>query len=111
MILICQFIFVFTYYRSPGFGLTLVAETTKGAYLSAEAISNPKGSDKGPSTAEDVGMKAAYLLLEEIYRVRRFQLKETFCFDHKKKDLVCFSLLYNDNMNEKKNLKMKENMS
>lgn len=54
--------------KSPGFGLTLVAETTKGAYLSAEAISNPKGSDQGPSVAEEVGSKAAYLLLEEIYR-------------------------------------------
>ncbi|XP_014785786.1 RNA 3'-terminal phosphate cyclase-like protein [Octopus bimaculoides] len=54
--------------KSPGFGLTLVAETTKGTFLAAEAISSPKGSDKGPSVAEDVGKKAAYLLLEEIYR-------------------------------------------
>ncbi|GAB1605437.1 RNA 3'-terminal phosphate cyclase-like protein [Argonauta hians] len=54
--------------KSPGFGLTLVAETTKGTFLVGEALSNPKGSDKGPSVAEDVGKQAAYSLLEEIYR-------------------------------------------
>ncbi|XP_023212195.1 RNA 3'-terminal phosphate cyclase-like protein [Centruroides sculpturatus] len=54
--------------KSPGFGICLVAETTEGAFLCAEAISNPSGSDKGPSVPEDIGKKAACLLLEEIYR-------------------------------------------
>ncbi|KAK3594583.1 hypothetical protein CHS0354_006272 [Potamilus streckersoni] len=54
--------------RSPGFGLTLVAETTNGAFLAAEAVSNPKGSEKGPSVPEDLGKEAACQLMEEIYR-------------------------------------------
>ncbi|PVD22972.1 hypothetical protein C0Q70_16232 [Pomacea canaliculata] len=54
--------------RSPGFGLTLVAETTNGAFLAAEATSNPKGSTEPPSIPEDIGKQAAHLLLEEIYR-------------------------------------------
>ncbi len=56
--------------RSPGFGLTLVAETNNGVFLCAECSSNPKGSDAGVSIPEDVGRQGAYRLLEEIYRVR-----------------------------------------
>ena len=55
--------------RSPGFGLTLVAETTTGVFLTAEVCSNPKGSEDGPSVPEDLGKLGAKLLLEEIYRV------------------------------------------
>ena len=55
--------------RSPGFGITLVAETTNGAFLTAETCSNPKGSTEPPSVPEDIGKEAATLLLEEIYRV------------------------------------------
>lgn len=54
--------------KSPGFGLTLVAETTNGSFLAAEAMSNPKGSADPPSVPEDIGKQAARLLLEEIYR-------------------------------------------
>ncbi|XP_061182618.1 RNA 3'-terminal phosphate cyclase-like protein [Saccostrea echinata] len=54
--------------KSPGFGLTLVAETTNGVFLCAETSSNPKGSEKGPSVPEDIGKEAAKLLLEEIYK-------------------------------------------
>ncbi|XP_022317975.2 RNA 3'-terminal phosphate cyclase-like protein [Crassostrea virginica] len=54
--------------KSPGFGLTLVAETMNGAFLCAELSSNPKGSDKGPSVPEDIGKDTAKLLLEEIYK-------------------------------------------
>ncbi|KAK3090706.1 hypothetical protein FSP39_013900 [Pinctada imbricata] len=54
--------------RSPGFGMTLVAETTSGAFLCAESCSNPKGSDQGPTVPEDLGKQTAKLLLEEIYR-------------------------------------------
>ena len=57
-------------YRSPGFGLTLVAETNNGVFLCAECASNPKGSEDGVTVPEDLGKKASYLLLEEIYRVR-----------------------------------------
>ena len=55
--------------RSPGFGLTLVAETNNGVFLCAECASNPKGSEDGVTIPEDLGKKASYLLLEEIYRV------------------------------------------
>ena len=55
--------------RSPGFGLTLVAETNNGVFLCAECASNPKGSEDGVTIPEDLGKKASFLLLEEIYRV------------------------------------------
>ncbi|GFO01211.1 RNA 3'-terminal phosphate cyclase-like protein [Plakobranchus ocellatus] len=54
--------------KSPGFGLTLVAETTEGAFLAAEQVSNAKGSGEEPSVPEDLGRKAATCLLQEIYR-------------------------------------------
>lgn len=59
--------------NSPGFGLTLVAETINGTFLCAEASSLPRGSFGGrnqpePSTPEDIATKAAQRLLEEIYR-------------------------------------------
>ncbi|XP_060071040.1 RNA 3'-terminal phosphate cyclase-like protein [Ylistrum balloti] len=54
--------------KSPGFGLTLVAETLQGSFLCAEAASNPKGSPKGPTIPEDLGKETAKILLEEIYR-------------------------------------------
>nr|CAG4647894.1 EOG090X05X4 [Moina brachiata]SVE93005.1 EOG090X05X4 [Moina brachiata] len=53
---------------SPGFGITLTAETTNGTFLSAESISNPQGEKQLPSVAEELGEKSALLLLEEIYR-------------------------------------------
>ncbi|XP_037290876.2 RNA terminal phosphate cyclase 1 [Rhipicephalus microplus] len=54
--------------RSPGFGICLVAETTQGAFLCAEAMSNPAGVVESPSVPEDVGEQAARALLREIYR-------------------------------------------
>jgi len=54
--------------KSPGFGITVVAETTTGVFYTAEAISNPSGSGKPPSVPEDVGKEAAFRLLEEVYR-------------------------------------------
>lgn len=54
--------------KSPGFGLTLVAETTEGAFYAAEMVSNPKGSSDGPTVPEDLGKEAAKYLLEEIFR-------------------------------------------
>lgn len=54
--------------RSPGFGVCLVAETTEGAFLCAEAMSEPPGAEGGPSVPEEVGERAAHMLLREIYR-------------------------------------------
>lgn len=57
--------------NSPAFGLTLVAETINGTFLCGEACSMPKGSQElrnHPSIPEDIGIKAAHNLLEEIYR-------------------------------------------
>lgn len=56
--------------RSPGFGLTLVAETLNGFFLSAEMSSTPQGQGD-PILPEDLGRNCAMLLLEEIYQVRR----------------------------------------
>ncbi|XP_064477093.1 RNA 3'-terminal phosphate cyclase-like protein [Ornithodoros turicata] len=48
--------------NSPGFGVCLVAETTEGAFLCAEAASD------GPSVPEDIGVQGARALLREIYK-------------------------------------------
>jgi len=53
--------------NSPGFGISLMAESTTGALMSAECASNP--SDSGnPVTPEDVGKNAATMLLQEIFK-------------------------------------------
>lgn len=54
--------------KSPGFGISLVAETTTGTFYTADAVSNAKGSGDEPSVPETVGEEAAYRLLDEIYR-------------------------------------------
>ena len=58
--------------KSPGFGLTLTAETTTGVFLNAEVSSNPVSSEnekkKEPTVPEDLGVAGAHALLEEIYR-------------------------------------------
>jgi len=53
--------------RSPGFGISLVAETTTGAMLSVQTASTPAGEGKSV-VPEDLGKQAAEMLLEEIYR-------------------------------------------
>jgi len=53
--------------KSPGFGLTLSAETTTGVILSAEVCSNPAGSGS-PTVPEELGVLGAKMLLEEIFR-------------------------------------------
>lgn len=60
--------------RSPGFGLTLVAETLNGFFLSAEMSSTPQGQGD-TILPEDLGRNCGVLLLEEIYRVRRALLR------------------------------------
>ena len=54
--------------RSPGFGISLVAESTTGAMLSVQTSSTPVGEGQ-PVVPEDHGKQAAEMLLEEIYRV------------------------------------------
>ncbi|XP_016136135.1 RNA 3'-terminal phosphate cyclase-like protein [Sinocyclocheilus grahami] len=56
--------------KSPGFGLTLVAETVNGTFLGAEVVSTPQGQGD-PVLPEDLGRNCAKLLLEEVYRVSR----------------------------------------
>ncbi|KAK5639907.1 hypothetical protein RI129_010718 [Pyrocoelia pectoralis] len=52
--------------KSPGFGIHLVAETTQGVFYIAEQMSQPaQGADV--SLPEDVGVKAAQCLLQQIY--------------------------------------------
>lgn len=54
--------------RSPGFGLTLVAETLDGSFFGAEMASTPQGQGD-PVLPEDLGKSCAKRLLEEIHRV------------------------------------------
>eukprot|EP00092_Neocalanus_flemingeri_P013688 GFUD01014761.1.p1 GENE.GFUD01014761.1~~GFUD01014761.1.p1 ORF type:complete len:379 (-),score=116.70 GFUD01014761.1:75-1211(-) len=54
--------------NSPGFGLILTAETNTGTFLSAEVCSNPAGGGLGPTVPEDLGVRGAQLLMEEIFR-------------------------------------------
>lgn len=54
--------------KSPGFGISLVAETTEGIFYVGEAMSNPMNSPDGVSVPEEVAQKAAYSLLNDIYR-------------------------------------------
>ncbi|XP_061590290.1 RNA 3'-terminal phosphate cyclase-like protein [Cololabis saira] len=53
--------------KSPGFGLTLVAETLNGCFLSAEMSSTPQGQGE-PILPGTLGKNCAKLLLEEVYR-------------------------------------------
>lgn len=57
------------FFSSPGFGIVLTAETTDGVILTAESMSKPSGSGENPAVPEDVGIKAAHNLLDEIFRV------------------------------------------
>ena len=50
------------FFRSPGFGLSLVAESTTGALTTAECFA------KAGETPEDLGRKAAKMLLAEIQK-------------------------------------------
>lgn len=56
---------------SPGYGVALVAETTTGRYISAEATASVQAQGEGPSesqVAEEIGRQAASQLLEQIHR-------------------------------------------
>jgi RNA 3'-terminal phosphate cyclase-like protein len=55
--------------NSPGYGITLVAETTTGRMISAEAcVGDPSAANAEQIVPEDIGVRAAHALLEEIQR-------------------------------------------
>ncbi|XP_063975733.1 RNA 3'-terminal phosphate cyclase-like protein [Diachasmimorpha longicaudata] len=54
--------------KSPGFGITVTAETTNGVFLSGEAFSPLMTTGSLPCVPEDIGKEAANKLLHEIYR-------------------------------------------
>ena len=54
--------------NSPGYGLTLVAETTTGRMISAEASAGEAGAGAEDMVPEDIGVRAAHALLEEVRR-------------------------------------------
>jgi len=53
--------------NSPGFGLSLMVESTTGVMLSVDACSHAK-NEEDTVTAEDLGKACALKLLQEIYR-------------------------------------------
>ena len=55
--------------RSPGFGMTLWAETKTGVVYSAEVVSAPKGTSDEVSAPDELGRRCATSLLREIARV------------------------------------------
>ncbi|XP_015119693.1 probable RNA 3'-terminal phosphate cyclase-like protein [Diachasma alloeum] len=54
--------------KSPGFGITVTAETTNGVFFSGEAFSPLMTTGSLPCVPEDIGKEAAHKLLDEIYR-------------------------------------------
>lgn len=54
--------------KSPGFGVTLIAETTKEVFFSGQAFSPLMTTGSLPCVPEDIGKEAAMQLLDEINR-------------------------------------------
>jgi len=54
--------------NSPGYGITLVAETTDGVFYGAEGVCDSTNKADNPITPEDLGKNIAFKLLDEIYR-------------------------------------------
>ncbi|KAL6449086.1 hypothetical protein ACFW04_000653 [Cataglyphis niger] len=54
--------------KSPGFGVTLTADTTKEVFFSGQAYSPLMTTGSLPCVPEDLGKEAAMKLLDEIYR-------------------------------------------
>ncbi|KAF5279969.1 hypothetical protein FQA39_LY18190 [Lamprigera yunnana] len=52
---------------SPGYGIHLVAESTQGVFYIAEQMSQPPSEGQDLLVPEDVGIKAAQCLLQQIY--------------------------------------------
>lgn len=58
--------------RSPGYGLTLAAETKDGSVIAAESCSLPRANEGDPTAItipEELAKEAVYKLLDEIYKV------------------------------------------
>jgi len=79
--------------RSPGYGISLVAETTTGCLISAEgAATHPKADGEenmekiGPVLPEDIGLQAVTQLLEEV--------KQGGVIDSTHQVCTCLSQLY-----------------
>jgi RNA 3'-terminal phosphate cyclase len=57
--------------RSPGYGLTLAAETKNGSVITAESCSMPRNNEGDSITIpEELAKEAVYKLLDEIYKVK-----------------------------------------
>lgn len=54
---------------SPGFGISLTAETAEGVVYSSDAVSHEAGAAE-PSVPEDLGRTASEQLMESVFRVR-----------------------------------------
>ena len=57
--------------RSPGYGLTLAAETKTGSIISAESCSIPRANEGDPTTItipEELAKEAVFKLLDQIYQ-------------------------------------------
>lgn len=74
--------------RSPGFGMTLWAQTKTGVVYCAEVVSNPKGSKDGPSVPDDLGKECATCLLCEISRGG--------CVDSGSQSFACLMMVLRD---------------
>ena len=54
--------------NSPGFGMSLMVESTNGVMLCVDACSNAKGDGELSVVPEDLGKEVALSLLQEVYR-------------------------------------------
>jgi len=71
-----------------GYGMSLVAETTEGCFLAAEAMTDPQGSGL-PRSPEEIGKEAAMRLLDQIYLGG--------CVDQGSQALMCLMMAMNSN--------------
>ncbi len=67
--------------RSPGYGLTLAAETKNGSVISAESCSIPRADDGNATSItipEELAKEAVNKLLDEIYKVKEKEAQQEF---------------------------------
>lgn len=74
--------------RSPGFGMTLWAETKTGVVYSAEVVSAPKGTSDEVSAPDELGRRCATSLLREIARGG--------CVDSSSQSMACLLMALRD---------------
>ena len=63
---------VLSFFRSPGFGLSLVAESTTGVVLAVEAMSAEKTDSNELTLPEDLGQQTAKMFLKLIDVINSF---------------------------------------